>query len=442
MLLIAGATVAYFWSTQTETLAVRVETIGHRDLQAIVSASGKIQPARQVNISANQMGKVTRLAVEEGQRVTTGQFLLEIDPASLAGQIQRGEAGVAAAKAGLEQARTLIKQADVNLALAIQLRDRQEELSKEGLTTREELDKARSSVDGREAELDSRERELETRQQQIRQEEASLETIRYNLSQIIISAPMDGIITRRNIEEGETAVVGTMNNPGTVLLTIADMSIIEATVEVDETDIPTVSIGQEASITIDAVPDKIFWGTVTEISNSPIQAASGQTQGAINFEVVIVLTGEVPDVRPGFTCTAEIVTAQRPETVAVPIQSLTVRELLFDQTGELVLEAPQTLSENGMLIESAVSAAELPPGFVRRETEGVFIVNDGRAHFTPISIGIAGERYFEVLSGLRNGDAVITGPFESVRQLSDGEQVRVSNDSTRNGSGVSFSVSF
>ena len=128
MLLIAGATVAYFWSTQTEALAVRVETIGHRDLQAIVSASGKIQPARQVNISANQMGKVTRLAVEEGQRVTTGQFLLEIDPASLAGQIERGEAGVAAAKAGLEQARTLIKQAEVNLALSIQLRDRQEEL--------------------------------------------------------------------------------------------------------------------------------------------------------------------------------------------------------------------------------------------------------------------------------------------------------------------------
>ena len=423
MLLIVGATVAYFWSTQTEALAVRVETISRRNLQAIVSASGKIQPARQVNISANQMGKVTRLAVEEGQRVTTGQFLLEIDPASLAGQIERGEAGVAAAKSGLEQARTLIKQANVNLALAIQLRDRQEELSKEGLATREELDRARSSVDGREAELDSRERELETRQQQIRQEEASLQTIRYNLSQIVISAPMDGIITRRNIEEGETAVVGTMNNPGTVLLTIADMSIIEATVEVDETDIPTVFIGQEASITIDAVPNEIFLGTVTEISNSPIQAASGQIQGATNFEVVITLKGEVQDVRPGFTCTAEIVTAQRPETVAVPIQALTVRELLFDQTGELVLEPPRTLGENGI----AVSAAEPPLGFVRRETEGVFIVNnDKRAYFTPISIGIAGERYFEVLSGLRSGDTVITGPFESVRQLSDGEQIRVS----------------
>jgi HlyD family secretion protein len=422
MLLIVGATVAYFWSTQTEALAVRVETIGRRNLQAIVSASGKIQPARQVNISANQMGKVTRLEVEEGQRVTTGQFLLEIDPASLAGQIERGEAGVAAAKSGLEQTRTLIKQANVNLALAIQLRDRQEELSKEGLATREELDRARSSVDGREAELDSRERELETRQQQIRQEEASLQTIRYNLSQIVISAPMDGIITRRNIEEGETAVVGTMNNPGTVLLTIADMSIIEATVEVDETDIPTVFIGQEASITIDAVPNEIFLGTVTEISNSPIQAASGQIQGATNFEVVITLKGEVQDVRPGFTCTAEIVTAQRPETVAVPIQALTVRELLFDQTGELVLEPPRTLGENGI----AVSAAEPALGFVRRETEGVFIVNDKHAYFTPISIGIAGERYFEVLSGLRSGDAVITGPFESVRQLSDGEQIRVS----------------
>ncbi|MSO81932.1 MAG: biotin/lipoyl-binding protein, partial [Acidobacteria bacterium] len=243
----AAAGAGVYWRNP-DLPAVAAETLRRRDLDALVSASGKIQPQRQINVSANTMGRVTRLAVREGERVRTGQFLLEIDPRSLEGQLQRGEASVAAARSSLQQARTGVDQARATLGLARQNLKRQDELWKEGLTTRESLERAQNDVDVREAELKAREQEIQTREEQVKQEQASLSTTRYTLSQVVISSPMDGIITRRNIEEGENVMVGTMNNAGTVLLTIADMSVIEAEVEVDETDIPTVALGQDARI--------------------------------------------------------------------------------------------------------------------------------------------------------------------------------------------------
>ena len=289
VLLVAGAIGAWFWIQRQQLPTVTVEAIRTRDLEALVSASGKIQPVRQINVSANTMGRVTRLAVQEGERVKEGQFLLEIDPRSLSGQIERGEASVAAARSSLEQARTAVEQARANLELAQQNLKRQQDLSKEGLTTREALERAENDLAVRTTDLTSRQQEVRTREQQVRQEEASLSTTRYNLSQVIISSPMDGIVTRRNIEQGENVVVGTMNNAGTVLLTVADMSMIQADVEVDETDIPSVALGQPAKVTIDAVPDRTFRGHVTEIGNSPIQTDTAtQTTGAqaTNFKVV------------------------------------------------------------------------------------------------------------------------------------------------------------
>jgi HlyD family secretion protein len=430
LLIIAAGVGGSFYFRRPQTLEVVAEAIRKRDLEAIVSASGKIQPKRQVNISANTMGRVTRLAVEEGQRVKQGQFLLEIDPRSLSGQLQRGQASVEAARSSLQQSRTLVEQARATLELAEQNMKRQQELWKEGLTTRENLDKAQNDVNVRQAELRARQQDVQTREQQIRQEEAGLETTRYNLSQIVIESPMDGLVTRRNIEQGENVVVGTMNNAGTVILTIADMSVIEAEVEVDETDIPNVALGQPARVTIDAVEGKTFTGRVTEIGNSPIQAAGAAATGqrqATNFKVVVTLDQEVPDVRPGFTCTAEITTANRAQAIAVPIQSLTVREMLFDAKNNLVHEPPPVRRRGGPTasVETPVSAAEPPPGHTRKETEGVFVVRDGRAVFVPVTVGVAGERYFEVLGGLKEGDQVITGPFASVRQLADGEQVKL-----------------
>jgi HlyD family secretion protein len=431
IVLAAAGGAAYRWRNP-DLPAVTVEALRKRDLDALVSASGKIQPQRQVNISANTMGRVTRLAVQEGQRVKAGQFLLEIDPRSLEGQLQRGEASVAAARSSLQQTRTSVEQARVTLDLSRQNLKRQDELWKEGLTSRESLERAQNEVAVREAELKAREQEIRTREEQIKQEEASLSTTRYNLSQVIISAPMDGIITRRNIEEGENVVVGTMNNAGTVLLTVADMSVIEAELEVDETDIPTVTLDQPATITIDAVPDREFRGRVTEIGNSPIQTGSTTNPGtpqATNFKVVVTLEEEIPDVRPGFTCTAEITTATRKGVVSVPIQALTVREMLYDAKGTLVHEPPPPRPgrfQFGRPAEQTpATPPEPPPGFTRTETEGVFIFRDGRAVFVPIKVGIAGERYFEVLSGVNESDRVITGPFNSVREMADGAEVRL-----------------
>jgi HlyD family secretion protein len=431
IVLAAAGGAAYRWRNP-DLPAVTVEALRKRDLDALVSASGKIQPQRQVNISANTMGRVTRLAVQEGQRVKAGQFLLEIDPRSLEGQLQRGEASVAAARSSLQQTRTSVEQARVTLDLSRQNLKRQDELWKEGLTSRESLERAQNEVAVREAELKAREQEIRTREEQIKQEEASLSTTRYNLSQVIISAPMDGIITRRNIEEGENVVVGTMNNAGTVLLTVADMSVIEAELEVDETDIPTVTLDQPATITIDAVPDREFRGRVTEIGNSPIQTGSTTNPGtpqATNFKVVVTLEEEIPDVRPGFTCTAEITTATRKGVVSVPIQALTVREMLYDAKGTLVHEPPPPRPgrfQFGRPAEQTpATPPEPPPGFTRTETEGVFVFRDGRAVFVPIKVGIAGERYFEVLSGVNESDRVITGPFNSVREMADGAEVRL-----------------
>ena len=260
----------------------------------------------------------------------------------------------------------------------------------------------------------------------MQREQATLDSARFDFQKVRIESPIDGIVTRRNVEAGETAIIGTMNNPGTVLLTIADMSVIEAEVEVDETDIPSVELGQKAKITIDAMPGKTFGAKVTEIGNSPIQtgttAAAASTQ-ATNFKVVLTVEGEIPNVRPGFTCTAEITTAVRDSVISVPIQATTVREVVVDDKGNIVRE-PANPADKRRQAAGTVQAAELKPGQERKELEGVFLARDGKAEFVPIKTGIAGEKYFEVLSGLKEGDKVVIGPFASVRELKDGAAVK------------------
>jgi HlyD family secretion protein len=240
-------------------------------------------------------------------------------------------------------------------------------------------------------------------------------------------------VTRRNIEEGETVVIGTMNNAGTVLLTIADMSVIQAEVDVDETDIPSVRMGQPAKVTIDAMPGQTFTGKVTEIGNSPIQAAGTASAQATNFKVVVTLDKEITEVRPGFTCTAEITTAVRDAAIAVPIQATTVREVIVDEKGNIV--RPPDTGKRPVRPGASVKPEELKPGQSKKELEGVFLVQNAKAQFAPIKTGVAGDKYFEVLSGIKEGDSVITGPFASVRELADGAPVKTtgpaSNTTTR-----------
>jgi len=418
---IAAVNLTYERSNGVE---VTTEAIKARDLEAVVSASGKVQAKRFVDISADTMGRVVNLAVNEGDHVTKGQFLLQIDPRNLTTAVTRGEAGLAAARSQLQQFRALVESAKVQLAQATDTLRRQEDLWQRGLTTKEAYDRAVTDKRLTESSLAEREQQVETQERRISQELATVESARYDLSKVRIEAPFDGIVTRRNIEEGETVVIGTMNNAGTVLLTIADLSVIEAEVEVDETDIPSLAFGQPTKITIDALPDREFTGRVTEIGNSPIQTtASGGARQATNFMVVVTLDEEIPEVRPGFTCTADITTATRQQAVAVPIQATTVREVRLDKDGQVVRE-PET-DRRRRSVSTGVSAEELPDGQRLEEVEGVFVVRDGKAVFTPIKTGIAGDKYFEVLEGLKAGDEVITGPFSSVRELADGVDVKL-----------------
>ena len=380
--------------------AVDVERIVRRSLAAVVSASGTVEPQRSVDISSGVMGRVTRLAVDEGNRVSGGQFLLQIDPESLQAAVDGGAAALRAAESGLEQARVAVEMARVNLELANDTLERQEALWDLRLASREEYDQARREVELRDADLKARTVEVVTAAERVRQERARLDSAEYDLTQVTITSPIDGVVTRLNIEEGETVVVGTMNNPGTVLMTIADFSILEAHVEVDETDVPSVRLGQPAAITIDALPDRKHRGVVTEIGNSPIQESDPAGVHATNFLVVVTLDGEVPGVRPGFTATADVTTATRTGAIAVPIQSTTIRE-------------------------AGSPAAAAATEAVEEEVEGVFVVRGGRAVFVPVRTGIAGERYFEAISGLDVGDLVVTGPFDVVRALEDGDAVRI-----------------
>ncbi len=412
----ALAALSLYYSRADDPL-VDVERIERRNLEAVVSASGTVEPQLSVDISSSVMGRVTRLAVNEGERVAAGQFLLQIDPESLQAAVDSGVAALRAAESSLDQARVAVETARVNVERARETLERQQELWELRLVSRDDYDQARRDVELRDTEYRARTVEVATARQRVQQERARLDSAEYDLTQVTITAPIDGVVTRRNIEAGETVVIGTMNNPGTVLMTLADFSVLEAHVEVDETDIPAVRFDQPAEVTIDALPGRVYRGVVTEIGNSPIQSEAAGSQ-ATNFRVVVTLDGDVPGVRPGFTATADITTATRTDVVAVPIQSTTVREIGRGAAagGPVPTSSPVT---------PAVSAARPAAAGEPEEVEGVFVIRDERAAFVRIETGIAGDRYFEALTGLAAGDLVVTGPFDVVRSLEDGDAVRI-----------------
>jgi HlyD family secretion protein len=427
LVVLIGAMIwANFAFKKTEGPTVTVEAIKPRSLEAVVSASGTIRARRTVNITSEVSGKVVKLSVEEGDRVKTGQFLLQIDPRAVRSRLQISQATLQQQRIALQQARGSLDNARVNLKLAEDELNRQLRLDKDALATKQALEQARDNAMLRRGEVKTAEQEVAAVQQRIVSQQADLESVQHDLSRVTIESPIDGIVTKRNVEEGEQAVVGFTNNPSVVLLIVADMSIIEAEIEVDETDIPNVKLGQTAKVTIDALPDKTFTAKVTEIGNSPINATttSSAVRQATTFKVVVTIDGQIPEVRPGFTCTADITTATRENAVSVPIQALTVRELTFDPQGKVV--KPPKPEKGARPSTGAAEAAELKPGFKKKETEGVFIVDkENKAQFVPVKTGIAGDKYFEVLDGLKVGDRVITGPFASVRTLADGGQVKI-----------------
>lgn len=382
---------------------VSTEAVGRRTLVEVVTASGKIEPKRKVDISADISGRVVQVAVEEGQWVNAGALLLRIDPTQYVAAVRRAEASVSQARAREAQARAQLTKAQADARRAEQLMQTNE------LVSAADVENARTTAQ-------VAEQELQAARFAVTQAQAALSESRDQLSKTTIVAPMSGRVTRLNIEQGETAVVGTMNNPGSLLLTIADLSVMEAKVEVDETDVPGLTVGDSASVKVDAFPNQAFAGRVTRIGNSSIQlGAAGQTsdQQSVDYEVVITLDNPPAELRPDLSATAEIVTETRANALSVPILALTVR----DAEGKKFRVSDD---EKDNPDKAAVRTRD-----DEEEIEGVFVVRDGKADWVPVTIGIAGDRYFEVVRGLRGGETVVSGSYAVVRELEDDDAVQV-----------------
>jgi HlyD family secretion protein len=384
---------------------VRVERVQRRDLVASVTASGQVQPHTKVNVSADITGRVVRLAVREGQMVTRGQFLLEVDPSQYVANAERATAAVASARAQVAQARPALAQATRNYERLLALKK-----ANPTLVSEEQVEQLRTQVEVAQA-------QLEAAIHAVDQATASMRDARSSLSKTTITAPMSGRITRLNVEEGESAIMGTLNKDAAMLLTISDMSLLETKVKVDETDVSRIKIGDSTVVQLDAFPDTTFIGRVSEISNSSVKGAStggmaSAADQAIDYEVTIQLLNAPPETRPDFSATAKIITQIRKGALSIPIIALTVREdeekVAKEDSGALTLGRKAPAKEVG-----------------KRDVEGVFVVGkDNKVSFRPVKVGIAGERYFEVLTGLKEGEDIVGGTYQAIRELKDGALVR------------------
>jgi HlyD family secretion protein len=397
-------------SNREEGVEVRAETASNRDLVAAVNASGWIRPNRRVDVQSDVQGRIIQLQVEEGQVVKRGQVLLRIDPTQMEQAQVRARAALSEAQARAAQQRANTLQAQRNFERYRMLFERDTTL-----VSRQALEESETAYEVQRELLDAAD-------YGVAQARATLGEADDRLAKTIIRAPMDGTITRLEVEEGETAIIGTMNNAGSLLLTIADLAVMEAVVQVDETDIPEIELGDSASIVIDAFPDRTFAGRVTEISHSSVrppeslQGGTGAGQGqAVDFEVVITLDTPPSGLRPDLSASADIVTDKRSNVLAIPIIALTVRE-----QGDV-----QALPQEDPAAQAAAAAAG-----ARTDVEGVFVVRAGKAEFVPVKVGIAGREHFEVLAGLSAGDSVVAGPYEAIRSLQDGDAVRFMSTNT------------
>ncbi len=391
LLAIAGSVVFYLTKNKEKITEVQLGKVGRQKLVSMVSASGEIQPKKKVEISASIAGKVVRLPVEEGNQVKKDDFLLQIDPIPFQAAVNNANAALNSARAELESAKSSMRQADQTYRRKKQMWEEQ------GLISQQEYEQTKTDFEVQKARVNSATHLVE-------QSRAQLAAAQNDLNKTVVTAPMSGTIVQLAVEEGEVAVIGTMNNPGTVLLTIADLSVMEAELEVDETDIGTLEIGQEGTVTVDAFPGKKIKGTVTEIGNSPIQKGTGTNQEATDFKVTITLNSPEVYLRPGLTADGEIVTAVRKSCLTIPIQALVVRDT---SSGNMNLPKEE------------------------REKEGVFAMEKGIAKFRPVKTGIMGEMNIEITEGLKEGEEIVTGTYQTLRELKDGEKIQLAKEETK-----------
>jgi HlyD family secretion protein len=410
----------------------------------VVSASGEIKPKTYVNIGANAFGKIVKLHVKEGDRVTKGELLAQLENVQSSADVNATRASVQAAvtDAAAADAALNTSLADLNRAKSDAVHakldwDRAQGLYGAALIAKQDYDVKKAAWESADAGLAQAEARVaqakaqkDSMDKHITQNQANLTRVSDVLQKTTYEAPFNGVITNLPVREGETVVIGIQNSPGSTLMTIADMSVITSEVKVDETDIVNVRLGQPADVTIDAIPHKIFHGIVSEIGDNAIVRSTGvatsqatsTSEEAKDFKVVVTLTDPPADLRPGLSSTAKITTATRGSVLSIPIQALTVRT-----QADL---APKDAGKASHSVQAATSApAEASKQ--KDEVQGVFVIRKKKAEFVPVDTGISGTTDIEVTKGLQEGDEVITGSYKVLRTVKPGTSVKVDNSTPK-----------
>src|SRR5689334_11154923 len=424
-------------------VTVQTGKAARQDLASIVSASGEIKPKTYVNIGANAFGKITRLYVKEGDRVKKGQLLAQLENVQSSADVNATQAGLEAARtdavaadAALNTSMADLKRAQSDLERAQLDWTRAQGLFKDALIAKSEYDSQKAAWQTAQAGLAQAQARVAQARAQKDSADRHISLNRANLThaadvlkKTTYAAPYNGMITNLPVREGETVVIGIQNSPGSTLMTLADMSVITAEVRVDETDIVNVRLGQPAEVTIDAIPKKTFKAVVTEIGNNAIVRSTGvstsqqtsASQEAKDFKLVVTLQDPPEDLRPGLSTTAKITTATRSNVVTIPIQALTIRR-------EEDLEAAS--AEKGS-VQAAAPQKDASKNKKESEVQGVFVIRDKKAQFVPVQTGITGTTDIEVLSGLTQGDEIVTGSYKVLRTVKPGTSVKIDNSAAK-----------
>lgn len=393
----------------SKVVAVQLARVRKEDITSTVRAPGKIEPKLQVNISADIMGKVVKLLVKEGDPVRRGQLMLQLDDTQYRTSANQSQAALVSARARLREAEHAKKVGDATY-------ERAGALFRQGLLSQAEYDQstnAHESVTVAAA----------TAAEEVTRAQSALEAAQDALSKTRFHAPFDGVVSALNVEQGEIVITGTMNNPGTQIMTVSDLSRMLVRADVDETDVVDMKIGQQAKISVDAMPDTTFPGRVTEIGNTAKRSITSSVEGQTNFEVKVVFDADVKEIRPGMTADVEIETATHTGALGVPIQAVVVRtERDLEQAAKRAGGKARTkpAKKKGVV----VAAEDDTVGRKEKEIIGLFVVKDGVAKFVPVRTGIASETVIEVFGDVKEGENVVAGPYKALRELKPESKVK------------------
>jgi HlyD family secretion protein len=438
VVVVAGGLVAFMYfhaaSGYTKVLTAKVVK---QDLATVVSGTGQIKPKTYVNLGATAMGRITHFYVKEGDRVTKGETVASIENVQQEATVSGQQAAISAAKTDIASYIAAEKTAEANVEHAkADLEQKQldwnraQGLYKAGIMAKQDFDAKKAAFDTDVASvaqavagLNQAKSQTDSARGHMQTQEATLRANLDMLSRTLAVAPFDGIVTNEPMREGETVVEGIQNTEGSTLMTLADMSVITAEVKVDETDIVNIQIGQPAEVTVDALPNKSFKGHVTLVGDQALLRSTGVatsqsttgTEEAKDFKVVVTLDGSAEGLRPGLSATAKITTASKSSVLSLPIQALTLKNLEIDA------------SKN----PGGVQAASIPDSSANKkpDEQGVYVVDKDthgklRARFVPVTTGITGATNIEVLSGLADGEEIVTGPYKTLRTLKSGSLLK------------------